>query len=55
MRLTTLLMLSGLIAPSACGGAQEPAGERKVFRYGTEARGGALIHDYANGLVAGWG
>ncbi len=51
MCLTTLLMLSGLIAPPACGGAQEPAGERKVFRYGTEARGGALIHDYANRWV----
>ena len=35
----------------ACGGAQEPAVERKVFRYGTEARGGALIDDYANRWV----
>ena len=51
MRLTTFLMLCGLIAPPACGGTQEPAGERKVFRYGDEARGGALIHDYANRWV----
>ena len=46
--LTVLLMLGGPNAPPASGGAQEPATERKVFRYGTEARGGALIHDYAN-------
>jgi Putative peptidase family len=51
MRLSTFLMFSLLIAPSAYGGAQQPAGERKVFRYGDEARGGALIHDYANRWV----
>jgi Putative peptidase family len=51
MRLTTFLMLSGLIAAPVCAGAQELTGERKVFRYGTEASGGALIHDYANRWV----
>ncbi len=30
---------------------QVPAGHREVFRYGDEARGGALIHDYANRWV----
>jgi Putative peptidase family len=51
MRVTTFLVLSGLIAFPTSGGAQVPAGERKVFRYGDEARVGALIHDYANRWV----
>ena len=38
MRVTTFLVLSGLIAFPACGRAQVPAGERKVFRYGDAAR-----------------
>ena len=51
MRVTTLLVLSGLIAFSARGRAQVPTGERKAFRYGDWARGGALIRDYANRWV----
>lgn len=51
MRVASFLVLSGLIGPFACAGVQEPAAERKVFRYGNEARGGALIHDYANHWV----
>jgi hypothetical protein len=54
MRGTTFfLMLSAPIASFAYAGVAEPAGERKVFRYGDEAGGGggALIHDYANRWV----
>ena len=51
MRLMTFLVLTGLIAFPACGKAQVPVGQREVFRYGDETKGGALIHDHASRWV----
>ena len=50
MRTSTVSFLIGLIATVGRAGTNAPASaaERRVFRYGDAANGGALIHDYAN-------
>ncbi len=50
MRTSFLALVSGLVAALGTGAsASEP--ERKVFRYGDQASGGALIHDYSTRWV----
>jgi hypothetical protein len=47
MRTWVLSLLIGLLTAGAPEQQRAGAPERKVFRYGSDAAGGALIHDYA--------
>ena len=53
MRASCVYLLLGLLPATAFAQvpAAAPAQERQVFRYGNDAMGGALIHDYANRWV----
>ena len=51
MRTSIFSCLIGLLAAMQTGAAPASEPERKVFRYGDQASGGALIHDYSTRWV----